>query len=133
MKANELRIGDYFMYDDRIQVVNGVIQMNGGYRIDFKTEHKRKLVKYCHPIPITEEWLLELGFEKEHNTGTPDEYYWKGKGMSLTHELELSSSDRYYESMPVDNSIPLKYVHQLQNLYFALTGEELKIKEHEAI
>lgn len=52
-------------------------------------------------------------------------------------ELEESKSTRiiygdFYESVDGSNSVyckEIKYVHQLQNLFFALTGEELTIKE----
>lgn len=76
------------------------------------------------PIPLTEEWLLKFGFEKMSTNE-----YWFGiiaKGKIL--HISLSGN---VEIMGLNfNSIRLgdicKYVHQLQNLYFALTGEELK-------
>lgn len=131
MKNTELRIGNYFLYDNRIQVVNGVIDINGGYRIDFKTEHKRKLVKYCHPIPLTEEWLLKFGFYTDNE--------------SWYYSLDFDKNQDTFKICPLySNGIPsgmfsvlncmacvkkIQFVHQLQNLYFALTGEELTLKQ----
>lgn len=80
------------------------------------------------PIPLTPEWLERFGFQKTKNGGTFAEYYWSGKGMDLTLDLELSTSTPEYDSQYVSGSTQLKHVHQLQNLYFALTGEELEIK-----
>jgi hypothetical protein len=75
----------------------------------------------CEPIPLTEEWLLKLGFQKEKEHYT---WYFKGKVIInvfnyIAYKLNANGYTRY-ESF--------KYVHQLQNLYFALTGEELTFK-----
>ena len=73
------------------------------------------------PIPLTEEWLIKFGFVRV--------------GM-LTMRLDKFTC--YCEEDYTDNfclgdielfDVVPKYVHQLQNLYFALTGEELTIKE----
>lgn len=67
-----------------------------------------------HPIPLTEEWLLRFGFEKK---------------SSDVFELYEYAIERNYDSVDFifEGKIirVIKYVHQLQNLYFALTGEEL--------
>jgi hypothetical protein len=61
-------------------------------------------------IPLTDEWLANFGFKKE--------------GM---HQLWMSV-DFWVQETKVGffyNGIEIKHVHQLQNLYFALTGKEL--------
>ena len=84
----------------------------------------------CEPILLTEEWLLKFGFIKAKFSSE----YWShyslinGWNVALSHHTEESSGvnkDLVYWG---DNYVELKYVHQLQNLYFALTGEELIIK-----
>jgi hypothetical protein len=76
------------------------------------------------PIPLTEEWLVKFGFDCVD--GYDDHYY------NLTN-LELGitlDSLRPFKEVNVDGTkVYVKHVHQLQNLYFALTGEELIIKE----
>ena len=74
--------------------------------------------KYHHykPIQLTEEWLVKFGFIKR----TPTGYYFDMGRMSI------NLPDFEYKNIRID--VKLKYVHQLQNLYFALTGEELTIK-----
>jgi hypothetical protein len=74
------------------------------------------------PIPLTEEWLLKFGFELD----IEDDGYSKGK-------YKVSVSDEGCIFFIYDSYYPIeicefKHTHQLQNLYFALTGEELEIK-----
>jgi hypothetical protein len=66
------------------------------------------------PIPLTEEWLLNLGFVK----GLSGAFY---IGDCIFH-ISGYLSDKFDDYMIKDN---IKYVHQLQNIFFALTGEEL--------
>ena len=67
------------------------------------------------PIPLTEEWLLKFGFVKDKLTNF--DYY------KDDFEIHLPNYFKYKDS--ILNKI--KHVHQLQNLYHALTGKELKI------
>lgn len=64
------------------------------------------------PIPLTKEWLLQLGFfEKDDCAG------WHKEGLV------------YYEGFICDSQRnKIKYVHELQNIFFALTGIELELK-----
>ena len=71
------------------------------------------------PIPLTEQWLKDFGFELKEDLFT-------GPGYCIEHEDYFFNIDK--ESMlfghPQFNT-KIEYVHQLQNLYFALTGKEL--------
>lgn len=89
------------------------------------------------PIPLTEEWLLKFGFEISR--------YQKPRGQICGIELYAGwdyafirvgfKTDfiiRFYKGrfkLEPFYSCEIKHVHQLQNLYFALTGEELKINK----
>jgi hypothetical protein len=78
------------------------------------------LASACRPIPLTEEWLVKLGATK----------FPSGKnkwqiGDKSTRLLEYLDCRQVF--IDVASSTELKHVHQLQNLYFALTGEELSI------
>lgn len=74
------------------------------------------------PIKLTEEWLLRFGFEKSKLN------YWMLPNKSFF--LGITLNNFIYPMFDTDNWIPIKleYVHQLQNLYFVFTGEELTIK-----
>lgn len=71
--------------------------------------------KQLWPIEITENWLVNLGFEKNI---TDWNIIWTKK------EFGLSFEDNKYE-FAYSISKEVKYIHELQNLYFAITGEEL--------
>ena len=82
----------------------------------------RSLAMIFHqPIPLTEEWLLKFGFEKQENNWKRicicndwTYLYWERLAG-----LEVSVN-KHSIMLPHINS-----VHQLQNLYYALTNEEL--------
>ena len=83
-------------------------------KIDSKSFHFK-------PIPITEEWLLRFGFFKYNNAYVlqkPNENIINFK-FSIWSDFTYNSSE-----FPVE----LKSVHQLQNLYFTLTGTHLTLK-----
>lgn len=76
-----------------------------------------------NPIPLTEDWLLRFGFEKkETNFGYSKE---TEEGNIFINNYFVFNFDGFNIAM----STELKSVHQLQNLFFALTGEELKLSE----
>jgi hypothetical protein len=76
----------------------------------------RDRVDFYNPIQLTEEWLLKFGFEK---IGT----YFK-----INNEFEiLTDNGRYYYYINLDR-LYLNSIHQLQNLFYCLCGEELTFK-----
>lgn len=92
------------------------------------------------PIPLTEEWLVKFGFEKvvydtdETGYGTDYELDIKGVGcISYSDDFSCALFSSKESSKNELGFLPnwdnCKHVHSLQNLYFALIGEELKIKE----
>lgn len=84
-------------------------------------------IKYI-PIPLTEEWSKKFGAIIK---GTFHEFPTKNIHLIINWtlgviELTVDNGDDEWDSILI--KIP-KYVHLFQNLYFALTGEELTIKE----
>lgn len=82
------------------------------------------------PIPLTEEWLIELGFKKGNNS-----FYHKNGWLDVSlptvhYSFDIWRGNEDYPTTSDWSEIPLNvdYVHQLQNLYFALTGKELELK-----
>lgn len=78
------------------------------------------------PINLTSEWLLNFGFEESgFNMGEYEVDTYKLNGFTFSHASFGEKTARYQGKL-------LEYptfVHQLQNLYFDLTGSELKLKE----
>jgi hypothetical protein len=107
MKASELRIGNY-VYDTLGKV--NIIDLEA---ITYIVKEPYNQVKL---IPLTEEWLLKLGAKRDKIDNT---YY--------LSELEIMLPNFFRYKTSIIRRI--EYVHQLQNLYFALTGEELKQQE----
>lgn len=77
-------------------------------------------------IDITPEILLNLGF----NLRGKNTYYKQLELINWEYRLIHFNGWVFAQGFfDVNNEIcTIKYVHQLQNLYFALTGEELEIK-----
>lgn len=90
-------------------------------------------VEHYRPIPITEEWLQKLGFSIENDYGGKD-----NDCKTATIGFGERQFDIYIERkqnhflywLENGHSIELKYVHQLQNLYHSLFGDELSL-QHE--
>ena len=127
IKANELRIGNFIEYDGRIFQIDTISNEFPTLNTD---EFGIGVVDWnnIQPIPLTEEWLLNFGFgiDEEYDNTFID-------NTSLKNEIIRVSIDSHYFTIDLFCGqvleIPnIKYVHQLQNLYFALTGEELTIK-----
>jgi hypothetical protein len=121
MKANELRIGN---------LVNIGEQPNILELVDFADMYENNTLVHYQPIPLAEDWLLKFGFEKvelNYQKAYSDDLaiIIAGDGLLLVSQ---SGTDDNYENPYCHALIYIKSVHQLQNLYFALTGTELELK-----
>jgi hypothetical protein len=108
MEANELRIGNWVRWNYEESSEGNVYPVEYGYELD-DIKNNPNIVK---PIPLTEEWLIKFGFDEQNKTELG---FW-------------NNGDAIYFSFGSEYDVKLEYVHQLQNLYFALKGEELTIK-----
>ena len=119
MQASELRIGNY------------VSNQTGELRdILIGKPHKFLIGDFVWadgyvPIPLTKEWLLKFGFEKRDKT--EDGIIYGILNFTLIYGRTYDNDFCYFLN-GYHNDCHLKYVHQLQNLYFALTGTELIYK-----
>lgn len=76
-------------------------------------------------IPLTEDWMVKFGFrltEKADYINIDFDMYSKG-----SFSIEECSLQPYLDNEVINPLLYVKYVHQLQNLYRSLTGEELTI------
>lgn len=111
IKASELRIGNYYNHNGEIRQVtpNTILEV---------WESERE---WCKPIPLTEEWLLKFGFEIQGKRISKDWFFlWYDNDKIVFALAEMKEAVGAY--------LIIKYVHQLQNLYFVLTNEELTWK-----
>lgn len=78
------------------------------------------------PIPLTGKWLLKFGFKKYFDNNN-ESYFRINDDMFITADYYVYlMGDDAFECLKLKRKI--KYIHQLQNLYFSLTGKELTIK-----
>lgn len=135
MKANELRIGNWVEFENEqmqlhefnhnLQLLSFKTSLGGIYGPGIPHEEMK-------PIPLAEEWLKKFGFIEMF---TKKGMYLKPLGNEITiddRDFLFNIENKYVYQ---DNEItvdplgtPVQYVHQLQNLYFTLTGQELTIK-----
>jgi hypothetical protein len=127
IQANELRIGNYLIDKCFGNTKPTIVDAEWLGKIA-EGEHE------AIPIPLTPELLEKCGFKKDLSNGN----YWKQTPGYLHYlELLITSGIYYpvYAESPIDSNeqeqrvrLPyIQYLHQLQNLYFALTGSELEV------
>ena len=116
INAKELRIGNYVhsLETGETQKITGITEEHpyiNSITFDYPNYDE------IEPIPLTEEWLFKLGFINDR-------------------VLEFYRNDITDSTIIIDynficllgySHVKLKYVHELQNLYFALTGSELTV------
>lgn len=109
IQANELRIGNW------VNHLSTPTKILTGAQID-------KNASDCQPIPLTTDILFKCNFtnieDEEDNPG------WHKKNKANSNNFTIWN---FSGALTLDgySSAPLQYVHQLQNIYFGLTGEEL--------
>ena len=121
MKANELRIGNLILVDGEITEITGIKKST----VSFSDGFQMFIAGGLEPISLTEEWLLKFGFDITVDHPGRKLYEHDGE-CPLWFSDKRGITDFYASRVRIREC---KYVHQLQNLYFALTGEELTIKE----
>ena len=115
MEVKEFRIGNFLTYqsaantDEIFEVTVGSL-----YRIEENN------CEGYDPIPLTKQWFIKCG-GKDY-----------GEGLCLhLDDCRLIWDDGLICICPNNGDgnfgVKCEYVHQLQNLYFALTGQELTI------
>lgn len=106
MKANELRIGNW------VNVIKiAPVQITAG--------HIKSIAEgdtQYSPILLTPEMLGQFRFDQTRQ-------FFELNDLIL---LKVEDVYYYYYNSGTGSRTQLKYLHQLQNLYFALTGEELQ-------
>lgn len=110
IKEKDVRIGNLVMYDGKVYSIS-------------PTDYAETDFDRFEPLLLSEEWLKKMGFKEE-------EWF---KGVYSCGDFSIESRDFQPVVMGHDDFVPfgkpVEYVHHLQNLFYALCGEELTIKE----
>jgi len=131
MEAKELRIGN--LVNNAMKVteidsfgINGYYdEAQGGMNYN---EYGCRLDE-IKPIELTKEWLIKFGFENENRDSSEWNNYDSCPEHSICGEFNEIQGEFYFTAGEgIKMSVAIKYVHQLQNLYFALKGQELTLK-----
>lgn len=137
MKAEELRIGNYVKIDEGIGKVVSLMSntfcneyANDDYNITIEMEDgtfREEEESKVEGIPLTEEVLLTCGFEYINSDNkmcgmlSPDD----GQGKK---QRIMYFDNNFRTILNTWNYMPINYIHEVQNLYFAITNKELNIQ-----
>ena len=137
MKASELRIGNIVVFNNTTNIIYG-IKYSNAYYVRFAEMWLN--MEDIEPILLTEELLLKFGFEEWDIKG---EWVFEKvifKDFDIEKKMIICSSgtcsleeQENHPDVDVQKFIirqDIKYVHQLQNLYFALTGKDLEYEQN---
>lgn len=121
MKAQELRIGNKVIDSSYPTLVSEIEQLHSEYAI---TSYSDSIsYEYLQPIPLTPELLEKCGFV--------DALGGYQQKMENNHVVIITWYDDTQKRVFLNSNyigiIHLQYLHELQNLIFALTGTELTI------
>ncbi len=135
MEAAQLRIGNLIPMEGLVFTLSignssedyppdGVIEIT---RDNFPDILRDIETRKSDGIPLTEEWLLKFGFEKGYDANNTIDTWMIFTLKAHLFDLKCTKPELTFSTGTLHFNP--KFVHQLQNLYFALTGEELKLKE----
>jgi hypothetical protein len=127
MKINELRVGNWYksvkwqvpVKCDLSDLYNLCANSDGAY-------DDPPIDDMFEPILLTEEWLQKLGFHRIENGSFGSTSYNRPCWIKFSFTILIWDNGKFVYDWNGGNTM-LNYVHQLQNLYYALTGEELNI------
>jgi len=114
MTAKEFRVGNFVRQPNRLGRVQEV------WREAVRIEGYNNAYDYNHtePIPITEEWLIDFGFDLVVKEGNQGEFR-----VYQLNEITYNTNHGWWwrHRLPIQP----RFIHELQNLFYAITGKEL--------
>ena len=144
LKVNELRIGNYILWNSKLSspeissltfpvevtslfpdkigyISPGIEHRSESFEDDLlQTQTAHRSIEEFEPILLTSDILEKCGFE---NTEANDQFSSYRK-EPITIRFMVGNSTRAKIN---DFEFVCLYLHQLQNIYFDLTGEELEV------
>ncbi len=128
IKGNELRIGNLLKTKSG-KTIKTVDAIHGEGTEYYKFKGSREIefsdttIKYCCanylPIELTPKWLVRAGFKKEGN------FYIINRFLKLMETNDVVGYAVFWNGTYAGCLCYVKYVHQIQNLFFSLFSEEL--------
>ncbi len=145
MKASELRLGNLVTIDNpkawtKLKGLAMIVKSienkpdayfpksSGTVSLLHKRDEYNQFDEFIAPIPLSAEWLERFGFGKSdehemgHNHRDDFHFYYDYHFKRFRIESGHASKVEYHQVLDI------QYVHQLQNLYYSLTGKDLELK-----
>lgn len=144
INVRELRIGSYISFNECVYSVNSILKQEGGeYQINAINNQKNVInvsPNDCNPIELNEQILCKIGFEPLRDSGlmklnvfdflkilaivrNDDDVNSPQIAISVTQMYPFEEDN--IQSIEGREFLPIKYLHQLQNLYNSLKDSEL--------
>ena len=135
----EIRVGNYFNLENEKEIVFADSILSLDKEILYSTINSKKYAfvgsSYLLPIKITEDLLLQLGFQKEVDEISKEGFYmYLPNGFRIDINKYSNTLGRDY-GLHIDNvscdsvlSGDIQYLHQLQNYIYDATKQELNIE-----
>lgn len=140
--TNELRVGNKLLFQRNSEIIEIItVAWVSDDSIGYKEEHEASYPKspnHFFGIPLTPEWLERCGFKyldsiisgryfvQWADSNSEIAWYPVGQFISINTATGGEGEQSNYTEVSMKH---IQYLHQLQNLYFALTGQELQIKK----
>jgi len=122
MKANDLRIGNYIkdIFDVKKHEVRQLDLEDFSAMLNYKNSNHRNTY---NPVELNDEWIKSFNFE---NSKTQDKFFTKDNNIGIS---TADDKFRFIQGNFVCQLVlrDIEFVHELQNLYYALTGVELLV------
>jgi hypothetical protein len=130
IQAKDIRLGNYLkdregkvLRVDFIEYVEHGFDVMFGQKMFLGEEEVDPMTEYsdfAEPIQINQEWLMKLGFIKQGESAAFAHYWLDPIWLTC-----ISGGCLYLANK---RHVEIYSVHQLQNLFYAITGTELEIK-----
>ncbi len=120
IQAKEVRIGNLVEFNGEVFEIESISRDLPNIKLDSRGIGVVPWVS-LNGVTLTEEWLVKFGFEFNVD------YVIFKNGFTICFEKQGSWLNCFLESIGIE----ILYVHQLQNLYFALTAQELTLTPNE--
>lgn len=135
IKTQELRLGNLVLgntnaegkvdrFEEKLTSILKVVTISADpyekNRVSFDNQNACLFEENIFSIPLTDDWLIKLGFEKIDGR---EGYYWK----HVKSYIAICHVSYFFikHGDEISGSVKINSIHQLQNLYFALINEEL--------
>ena len=129
LRAEELRIGNLIDTEDGPMWIQCIRMLEGRYVVDvlprFSSGRGRKVlpIEAVESIKLTPEILEKAGFEDMGKGHPPARYKCKPPFSYVITHFESEPEEFVFGDLT-----PIRYVHDLQNLFWCLTGDELDLQ-----